>query len=168
MDHDSIIERIVADAAPLQVRFVSRLSLKGRNATYTPTDPTVQIRVSIRLTGVDRLATLAHILGHAEGQSAGRADAYTRALTASVEKWRGRPAEEQRAVLAEEVAAWQRGLALALRHGLTDTEGFLRVARERLATFRGKLDVAVVAIDDALEQITASARPPRVDAASVG
>lgn len=165
MDHDSIIERIVADAAPLQVRFVSRLSLKGRNATYAPADPAVQIRVSIRLTGVDRLATLAHILGHAEGQSAGRTEAYTRALTASVEKWRGRPADEQRAVLAEEVDAWQRGLALALRHGLTDTEGFLRVARDRIATMRGKLDAHLVELEAALEQITASARPPRAAAA---
>ncbi len=166
MDNDSIIERIVADAAPLQVRFVSRLSLKGRNATFTPADPVVQIRVSIRLTGVDRLATLAHILGHAEAQGAGRPEAYARAVTASAEKWRGRPADEQRAVLAEEVTAWQRGLTIALRHGLTDTEGFLRVARERLATMRGKLDVNIVAVDAALEQITASARPPRTPPAS--
>ncbi len=157
MDHDSIIDRLVADAAPLQIRFVPRLALAGRNATYTPDDPSVQIRVSIRLTGIDRLATLAHQLGHAESHAAGRPEAYTRARTASDREWRSRPADEQRAILAAEVAAWRAGYALARRHGMDDAAGFLRVADERLATFRDKLDTNVVALDAALAAVASVA-----------
>ena len=126
---------------------------------YVEADGSPQVFVLRDLEGVRKLATLTHELGHYESRLRGLPAAYIRAIDGDARQdWLDRPEEENRAVLDEEVLAWQLGRLIARDHGLTDDVEYLAEARLGLASYRDRLTISPTDFDAALEALSES--PP--------
>jgi hypothetical protein len=162
-DHETIADRLAAAAAPrLRIVPTPAALLGDRNGVFSPNESRPTVRFAKGLAGLERLATLAHELGHAESWRRGHPPAYRRAVERNGESWCGTPIDEQRAVLAEELLAWQLGLQLARLHGLVDADAFSAIARVRLSYYRDRLDVTDKEFDAALAALAQS--PPAATA----
>jgi hypothetical protein len=111
------------------------------------------------LQGIHRLATLVHEIGHHRSNTKGQPEAYQRAVAGddARDHWHGYNLDEQRAVLNEEVLAWQYGIALAETHGFDDRAALVEIARGSVELYRSRLDLSAEEFDAALERI---AEPP--------
>jgi hypothetical protein len=160
MDPDTVFDRICAALKP-EVRVIPRapISVLGpdRGGYYSPEEKRIWVRHDLQ--GIHRLATLVHEIGHHRSYTKGRPEAYQRAVGGDVPRdhWHGYNLDEQRAVLNEEVLAWQYGIALAEAHGFDDRAALVEIARGSVENYRSRLDLSAEEFNAALERV---AEPP--------
>jgi hypothetical protein len=160
MDPDTVFDRICAAVRP-EVRVIPKapISVLGphRGGYYSPEEKRIWVRHDLQ--GVHRLATLVHEIGHHRSNSKGRPEAYQRAVAGddAREHWHGYKLDQQRAVLNEEVLAWQYGIALAEAHGFIDGAALVEIACGSVENYRSRLDLSAEEFDAALERV---AEPP--------
>jgi hypothetical protein len=156
MDPEAVFEHIRV-ALKSEVRVVPKAPIMvlgvHRKGYYSPKDKCIWVRHDLH--GVHRLATLVHEVGHHHSNTKGWPEAYQRAIADADARdhWHGYDLDEQRAVLNEEVLAWQYGIALAETHGFDDRAALVDIARSALEFYRSRLDLAREEFNVALQRV---------------
>jgi len=160
MDPDAIVDSIfLALKHELDIAEKSDFMLTGsdgqlRNGYYWERNGTHHVWIRKALRGTARLATLVHELGHYQSaRYHGRSEVYQRAIEGEPRTWVDRSLEERRAVLAEELRAWQLGLEIARKHGLDDTSDFLEHARAGFTEYRDRVALPIAEFEAALNSL---------------